>query len=61
MKYKIVVQKEKDIDQSEERMLRGRYDNHFDDVFGVEINADEAIELAQHLWDIHQRKYKKQS
>ena len=57
MKYRIVVQKERRIMNDGNDIMRGNaFDEGYDNVFTVDINADDAVELAQHLWDIQKRK-----
>ncbi|HEY6189328.1 MAG TPA: hypothetical protein VIW80_16870 [Pyrinomonadaceae bacterium] len=57
MKYKFAVLKVHDKAEDEDNMfLRETLRHNEEQVFSVEITADEMVELMQHLWDISNRR-----
>lgn len=56
MKYKFAVLKVHEKDRDEDNMFRRGFIRDEEQVFSVEITADEMVELMQHLWDISNRR-----
>jgi len=57
MKYKFAVQRYDD-NETEDRLMGSPLYDRPEEVFSIEINADEMVELMQHLWDIGDRRRK---